>query len=404
MPSQTSRFPRLTAQAGAAETPTLVVNAVLAALLAVATTLGLCMAVALVGWFFADSGAHGNTLDALRVGGVAWVLGLGGSADTNIGHIGLTPLGLTAIEVLAVIRSAHWGWRRSEVKEAPGSRALGMAWAVFIVTFVVLAVIVLSLFEPSSMTPSMAGTFLGALLISAIPSLWVGLSESGLIAEVWGRLSLTARASIRIGIRSTLLLIAAAALLVAVSLVRSFAEVKQPYNTLGLGFGDGIMLTILCALTLPNAVGLALAYLSGPGFAVGVSTSVTVNSVALIPLPLFPTVAALPDAGPQPGWYVVLLFVPALCALVSTGLIQREFADAEDDGWDQVALRGIAGGVLAGVLIAVFAAFSGGALGDHRMSQIGAGFWAVLVTAAGGMALGGAVGGLAVAGWQRWRH
>lgn len=404
MPSPFPSISRSAASTAPSETSSLTYNAALAALLAVAATLGLCMAVALVGWFFADTGAHGNTLDALRTGGVAWVLGLGGSAHTSIGHVGMTPLGLTVIEVLAVTRFVRWGWRRSTVTESPQSRAMAMAWAVFVVTFVVLAVLVLAVFAPASVSPSMAGTFFCAVLISALPSAWAGLGCSGHLDEFWLRLSPTARASIRLGLRALLMLMAAAAVLVAISLIRSFSQVQQPYTSLGLGFGDAIMLTIICALTLPNVLGLALAYLTGPGFMVGVGTKVTVNSVALIPLPLFPTVAALPDAGSQPGWYVLLLFIPALCALIAGGRIQRDFAEAEDDGWDAAALRGLAGGAGAGVLVAIVAALSGGALGDHRLSQIGASFWPVLVCAVGAMAVGGALGSLAVAGWQRWRR
>ena len=51
-----------------------------AALAAVATTLAslvLCMGVAVVGWFLADAGAHGQTTDALRVGADAWLVGHG---------------------------------------------------------------------------------------------------------------------------------------------------------------------------------------------------------------------------------------------------------------------------------------------------------------------------------------
>ena len=35
------------------------------------------MAVAVVGWFLADAGAHGQTTDALRVGADAWLVGNG---------------------------------------------------------------------------------------------------------------------------------------------------------------------------------------------------------------------------------------------------------------------------------------------------------------------------------------
>lgn len=404
MPSQTSRFTRLTSRAASTDARPLVVNAMLAAALAVVTAVGLCMAVALVGWFFADAGAHGNTVDALRVGAVAWILGLGGSADTSIGHVGLTALGLTFIEIVAVVRCARWAWRRSELGDTrPTQRTVALAWGAFVATFVLLAIILLEVAAPASVSPSLSGTLGAAVVLSVAASAWGGLLESGRLGELWLQAPPLARAIVRIGIQAALGLTAAAALLVGISLAMSFSNAGDTYTALKLGFGDALMLTVVCALSLPNAVGFAISYLTGPGFAVGTGTSVTVTSVSLGALPLFPTVAALPDPGTQPGWMMVGLFVPGLCALIAAARVQREFSSATRDGWDQVLLRGLGGGALAGLAVSVFAGISGGGLGDHRMSQIGAGFWPVLMCAVGGMALGGALGGLLSAVWRRWR-
>lgn len=403
MPSPTSRFARMSAGAESATAPSLVANAALAAVLAVATAVGLCMAVALVGWFFADAGAHGNTLDALRVGGIAWVLGLGGSADTSVGHLGITPLGLTLIEFVIAVRCARWGWRRSKVGElSPEPRLLAFAGGAFVGTFVVLAVALLEVMSASSASPSAPGTFGGALLLSAAAGAWGGLLESGHLAELWQRVPSLLRSIVGVAVRAGFGLVAAAAVLVGVSLALSVSDAADAYTTLKLGFGDALMLTLVCALALPNAIGFAIAYLSGPGFAVGVTTSVTVSSVSFVSMPPFPIVAALPQPGTQPGWLTALLVVPGLCALVASARQDPEVAD-DQRGWDQVLLRGLGGGALAGVAVAVLAVISGGSLGDHRLSQIGPSLGPVLVCAVGGMALGGALGGLLSAAWQRWR-
>lgn len=403
MPSPTSRFARLTARPESTTAPSLVPNAALAGVLAVATAVALCMAVALVGWFFADAGAHGNTLDALHVGGIAWVLGLGGSADTSVGHLGITPLGLTLIELVIAIRCARWGWRHAGVGEAiPAPRALALAGGAFVGTFVVLAVVVLEVVSASSASPSVAGTFGGAVLLSAVACACGGLLESGELAALWQRMPALLRAMLGVAVQAGLGLVAAAAVLVGISLALSFSDAGNAYTTLKLGFGDALMLTLVCALALPNAIGFAISYLAGPGFAVGVTTSVTVSSVSYVSMPPFPIVAALPDPGSQPGWLVAMLAVPGLCALVASARHERDFV-GEQGGWDQVLLRGLGGGALAGVAVSILAAISGGSLGDHRLSQIGPSLWPVLICAVGGMALGGALGGLISAAWQRWR-
>lgn len=401
MSPQTSRFSTSRTQPPADST--LVMNAALGALAAAATALGLCLAVAIVGWFFADSGGHGSTLDALQVGAVSWVLGLGGSANTAIGHVGLTPLGLTAIEVIAVLRCATWAWRRAAPSGSLTPRLLLTAWATAVMTYLLATVAIVALASSSSVSPSFPGACAGALLIAAGPTAWVGLRESGLLADTWERLPLLAQVTIRSGVQTLFALVAFAAAMVALSLILSFDDARNVYDALHLGFGDALMLTLVCALTLPNMVGLGLAYLAGPGFAVGTLTSVNATSVSLGALPLVPTVAALPDNGDQPWWCVLLLFVPALCALVVAARAQRDFSDV-DEGWDQPAIRGLVGGAAAGLVVAIFAGLSGGALGDHRMAEIGPDFWLTLVCAVGGVGLGGVLGGAGMAAWQRWRH
>jgi len=402
MPTPISRSRRPSAASGAGrESATWVVNGVMTAMMAAGTVLALAMAVCLVGWFFANGGAHGNTLDALRVGSAAWVLGLGASAATGIGHVALTPLGLTLIHVMAVSRSVRWAWRRFDLAGS-SLRSLGTAWGMFVLTYIVVAVIIAGLVTPASIRISMSGTVGAALVISALPSAWVGLSENGDLAGLRHRIPGTVRVAARVAVQCALMLVVAAALVVALGLVVSWGDAQATYDALHLGFGDALMLTVVCVLALPNAIGLAIAYLAGPGFAVGTATSVTVSSVSLGALPLFPMVAALPDPGSQSGWLILLLFVPALCAIAAGMRVQRHQAD-DGAGWEQITLRGLGGGAFAGLVLAIFASVSGGALGDHRMAHIGAGFWAVMLCLVGGMALGGALGSLGTAGWQQWR-
>ncbi len=69
---------------------------------------------------------------------------------------------------------------------------------------------------------------------------------------------------------------------------------------LDAGIGGGILLAALCLLYVPTAAVWGLAYVVGPGFAVGAGTSVSVGGTDLGAVPAFPLLAALP-AGAGPG-------------------------------------------------------------------------------------------------------
>ena len=76
---------------------TLAGAAALAAGGAVAAGLLVAMAVALVGWYLADGGAHGSTRDALRAGADLWLVGHGSGVSLGGVPVGVVPLALTGL-------------------------------------------------------------------------------------------------------------------------------------------------------------------------------------------------------------------------------------------------------------------------------------------------------------------
>ena len=79
-------------------------TAAIAAVGAAGTTLVTFMGLAVIGWFLADAGAHGQTTDALRVGADVWLVGHGAQLTASGVPLGIVPLTVTA--VLAVVLSA----------------------------------------------------------------------------------------------------------------------------------------------------------------------------------------------------------------------------------------------------------------------------------------------------------
>ena len=108
-----------------------------------------------------------------------------------------------------------------------------------------------------------------------------------------------------------------------------------------------------------------------------------------------------PTTAPTPGWTPWLIAVPPLVAASAAARAQRRHPTLR---WEEGALRGCAGGVLAGVLLGALAAVAGGAVGPGRMRDVGPLAFDVLVHAITAFGIGGLLGGLAMTWWQRRRR
>lgn len=395
------------ARSGAdADQRTLVSAGALAAATAAGITLTLCMACAVIGWFLADAGAHGQTTDALRVGADAWLLGHGAAISAAGAPIGIAPLGLTLMVLVVGYRCGRWAGRAAP--PAGDNRSLGVAVLVCTGVYLVLVVMVALLATRSAAASSIPQTVLGGLVIPVL-GCGVGLARSsGRLAVWWQGLPAQLRSIAGGAVAGALALVAAGALLTGVALLLSFNEAADLFGSLHLGFGDALMLLVVSALVAPNAALLATSWLAGPGFAIGTGTSVTVTAVTLGPVPDFPLLAALPGGGPAPGWWAAFFVVPPACAVVGAALAQRRlFRRWPQDtalaalAWDLAALRGFGCGLGAGLLVWVAAALAGGPMGTGRMADIGVPVAELLVTTVGGMSIGGLLGGLLVVAWQR---
>ena len=97
------------------------------------------MAVAVIGWFLADAGAHGETTDALRVGADVWLVGHGSGLTVRGAPLGIVPLALTALFLVVVHR---WGrWAAATSQPVDDDRTLGLAAVVFTGLYLVVAVV-----------------------------------------------------------------------------------------------------------------------------------------------------------------------------------------------------------------------------------------------------------------------
>ena len=384
----------------------LALTAALGGAAAAASTLLVCLAVGVVGWFLTDAGAHGTSRGGLRVGALGWLLAHGSGISVEGVAITAAPLGITVLCAWAISRIGHRvgdsvsGHGPDADRIADGERdwTVPAAWSCFTLGYVAVALLTSSLASAAATGASRGRVVEWAVLLCAcfgFPAIAVGSGRAAIWAAYLPSTVRGVAAACR-RILVTWLAVAAGCFLLA--LVADLGAAANVMSRLHTDAGEAGLLVLLSVVLVPNAVAFSGSYLVGPGFAVGAHTLVSPTVVVLGPLPAFPLLAALPDDGPTPAWTAGLLALPVLVAGYAATRAQRRMPTLR---WDEGAVRGGAGGVAAGVLFAVIASLAGGAVGPGRMQQVGPFTFDVLVHAITAFGIGGLVGGLLMTCWQR---
>ncbi|GAB7006104.1 DUF6350 family protein [Nocardioides sp. AN3] len=384
----------------------LVVVATLGGVVAACATLLVCLALGVVGWFLTDAGAHGAPRDALRVGALAWLMAHGSGIHVNGTAVTVVPLGLTAIVGWAMWRVGHRvgdsisGHGPDADRIADGERdwTVQLATGLFTLGYAVTVIVTASVAADAATAPSLARALVWTILGSALvggTGIAVGSGRAA-IAVAWLPPTIRAAAS---AARDTLigwLAISLAVLLV--SLAVDWSTAANVMSQLHTSAGAATLYTAVTAAVLPNAALFSGSYLLGPGFTVGIGTLVSPGAVVLGPLPMFPLLAALPDAGSTPAWATWLILLAPLTAAVGVVRAQRRYRTTR---WDEGAVRGLAGGVCAGVGFGILAGLAGGAVGPGRMTQVAPYAMDACVRGVLAFGIGGLLAGLAMTWWQR---
>lgn len=179
-----------------------------------------------------------------------------------------------------------------------------------------------------------------------------------------------AAAALRAGVAAVALTVAVAAVAVAALIVVRFATLIGLYEALHTEVVGGIALTLAQLALLPNLVLWGAAWLLGPGFAIGVGSSVSPVGTSLGPVPALPVLGALPTGDPAFGF--VGLLVPVVAGFLAGVAVRPALVRALDRVGPLVTVGvGVAAGIVAGVLAGFLAAASGGSAGPGRLADVG---------------------------------
>ncbi|WP_428345899.1 cell division protein PerM [Nocardioides sp.] len=380
-------------------------SATLGGLVAALAPLTVMLAIGVIGWFVSDAGAHGTPSDGLRIGALGWLMAHGSGVEVGGVSVSAVPLGVTLMCAWVIGRL---GLRAGESVSGHGPDAHAIAdgdrdWTVpvtaslFAAAYVVVAVVTTVLAATPETAPSTGRVVLWALALSlfvATPAIAVGSGR----AAIWSAaVPVSVRAAVTTATRTLLGFLGVSALVLAVTLALDFGAAANVLSRLHADGGDSALFTLVTLAVLPNAVIFSGSYLLGPGFALGTGTLVSPTVVALGPVPAFPLLAALPDNGPAAAWVVALMGLPFVVAAFAAARTHRRFPTLR---WEEGAVRGVAGGVLAGIAFTVLAQLAGGSVGPGRMQDVSPNVADVLIHAITAFGLGGLVGGL----FMTWRE
>lgn len=297
-------------------------------------------------------------MDATVIGTGVWLLGHGAGIDMGeAGVVSLTPLGTSLVSAALL----YGGARRARLR-SPATAAFALGGFA------------LSVVGLSAVIPGPAGRptiLLGALLIggfalvlalwragTAAPAWWTWLRDR---VPDWGRAGLRA-AWFALGALLTLALLA-----VAIALVQGVVTVLELHEALSPGRLGTVVLVLGQLAFVPTLVVWGLAWLAGPGFAVGEGTVFSPTEVVAAPLPAFPVLGVLPGPG-QPGLGWVVLAPVVVGAGVGLWLHRRRFQEV----WWQAALSGLVQAATVGLCAALLTLAASGGLGPGRLATVGA--------------------------------
>jgi len=357
--------------------------------------------VVLLAWA-ADSRAGASSTEALRVGAALWLASLHSRVHAGAAVLGLPPLGLTLGATLLVARAAATLTRsRAEQglrRPGWGAEALAVAAAVAF-PYALLAGVVAAVAGTPVLHPSVPTALVGGLAVG-LAGAGVGVARARRATGEPPLLSLlppAGGAAAAGGLAAVLALAAAASAVAAVALARHGVAAGQAAGAVLPGAVGGAVLVLLEVCLVPGAAVWSLAWLAGPGFAVGDGTSVTPWGTTLGRVPAVPLLAALPSGLHGPGAGV--LVVPVLAGVLGGLVVARR---SQGLGWGRLILRGAAAGPVAALLAAAAAAAASGPAGAGRLLTVGPSAWRVGLAVLAEVAVGAALAA-GCRGWWRAR-
>ncbi len=328
---------------------------------------------------------QGGLVGAAHAGAAAWLLGHGVAIGTSIGPLGLAPLLLTVLVLWRLNRAGL------HVTRAIGARRSGSIGSALLVamcvgaTYAAIGALTAHLTDGRGTEVSTGRAASDFLLLGLIGSLIGALRGSDAVTTLARRVPAALRHGVRTGLVAGFLMVGAGAAVGGLSVALGGGDAAKIIAAYHTGVAGQAGITLISVAYAANAAIWATAYLLGPGFALGVGSTISLTEFSVGDLPTLPLLAGLPN-GPVGGGGTLLLALPVIAgAVAGWGLTQRlrygranawgpgrgSGAEAPEPDWSLLIGAGLLAGPVAGLLLGSLAWCSGGPVGAGRLAEIG---------------------------------
>jgi len=343
--------------------------------------------ITLVAWAAGGSG-NGKSADAIHGAGWIWLAAHHIGFDLRLppgdapGRLWLLPLGLSVIPWF-VLRDSGRRIAASveEDERLPALIALAITYASGLA-------IAARLLTTRAVTPSIWIAIPSGLLFALVCGAIGSYGFSNLIAAPLRRVSTLANSLVRGAVFTSVLLYGASLVLVVGSLIAHWSRVTALVTVLDPGWLGLVLLILLIAASIPNAVIMTASLVAGAGFAVGRNSLISPWEVRLHELPAFPLLGILPT-----GRSLLLTVLP-LIAFIATAI--GSFVAVRSTLKFKMKLIGSVLHSISTVAILVgLNLLAGGELLGGQLSEVGASCWRILLFTSPIALAGSAVGAIA---------
>lgn len=330
--------------------------------------------VVFVVWLFAG---HGNetTAQVIRASGIGWLGTQFVPIEITGTPYGLMPWGFVIIPVIALWKTMHWALKSAQPETVRDYwYTAGAVAGVYALLGMFVSMFTSTNDLKTNAFRTLINTFVLAALVTIASVLTYAPSKTLLIDPLPPMII----DGIRPGFIASGFLVFLGALLSTVSLVLHFGEVKSVATLMAPSALDGFFMMLLGIAYLPTAAIWAMAYIIGPGIALGSTATISAELTNPGRLPAFPMLAALPSE--EFAYADKLVFVLIAIGIGMFFLLPREHwrPESHEFGYgvtsafrpkELVSLAISMGVIFLSLMIVSIAA--GGPLGLEQLSYVG---------------------------------